>query len=53
MYNGGTTVTGATGGVLAATGAQGVGLVLLALAGAMAGLVLLRYAAFDLGRRTH
>ncbi len=52
MYNGGTTVTGATGGVLAATGFEGVGFLLLALAGVMAGLLLLRYAAIDLGQRT-
>ncbi len=51
MYNGGTTVTGATGGVLAATGFEGVGFLLLGLAAAMAGAVLLRYAAFDLGQR--
>lgn len=52
MYNGGTTATGATGGVLAATGFEGVGLLLLAVAVAMAGLVLLRYAAVDLALRT-
>lgn len=48
MYNGGGVGLGAAGGTLAYTGFEGPGMLLMALAAAMFGLVLMRVAVVDM-----
>jgi hypothetical protein len=48
MYNAGSVGVGATGGALAYTGFDGPGVLLTALAAALLGLVLLRFAMVDM-----
>jgi hypothetical protein len=51
MYHVGLGGLAATGGTLAATGFTAGGVLVLALAACLGGLVLLRYAVIDLGRQ--
>lgn len=48
MYNGGGAGLGAAGGTLAYTGFEGPGMVLMAFAAALLGLVLMRVAVVDM-----